>query len=404
MRGSKKVRKTRLWAGGVALLGTAALTVPAAGAATAPVNDAREARASVEVSTESVDALVARTGIDADRAERYLAAQPQLVERGQALVSRLGDRSAGFYLDAPVEQPVVTVLDSAAAETVRATGARAKMVRHTTAELRRAEEALGEAVPVPDTSWYIDTAANQVVLTIGPGAQGNPGLGALQATATGLGDRVRVEHAARDMRPTAMLMGDEIRIADPGSTTGNVCSVGFNVHSLNDTKYIVTAGHCVKPNKKYYDSSGNQLGDVAESNYGGLDQTDWAVIRTNSSESWFSMVNGYGQPAQVIHDVGDRVNLAQGAQVCKSGRTTKVTCGSVVSNDSAVNYDDGTQLRHQILTKVTTEGGDSGGPLYMNGTGYGIIHGGAAFSDGSSGSYSQPVKQIFDEQGLVLNP
>lgn len=160
-----------------------------------------------------------------------------------------------------------------------------------------------------------------------------------------------------------------------------------------------------KPDVNYYDSSWNQLGSVDESHYG-LDGSyaDWATINTNSSEAWLSVVNRYGQDDQAIETVGNPADLPQGAQVCKSGVTTQVTCGDVVSNDADMTETDGTPLRDQILTKVTVANGDSGGPLYLGDTGFGIIHGGASFSDGTSGSYSQPLKPIMDYKKLVLNP
>ena len=413
MRGSMKPTKARSWAVGVvALFSAAALTVPAAGAEAAPVNPPP---GSESWKKAAVDSLTARTGIDAGRAEHYLAAQPALVKLGNALVSQLGNRSAGFFLEAPVEQPVVTVLDSAAAEKVRAAGARAKIVRHSTAELRRAKDILGKAAKVPDTAWGIDTARNQVSLSIGSGAKGHPNLRALQATATRLGDRVRVEHVPGKMHPT-MKMGEEIRITTAPYEPGNVCSLGFNAHDPNSgSNYVITAGHCVKPGANYYDTSWNQIGSPTQSHFGDYTLGDWAVI--TAPDAWPSQVTRPGQDDQAITNVGTTWDLTEpgtvgdlttpGTWVCKSGRTSGVTCGAVVNHKIDFTYPDGTLLHDMLLAELTCEAGDSGGPLYLGPTGLGITSGSATFTlddvGGKTGCLFQPLKPILDSTGLVLN-
>ncbi|MEU7046625.1 S1 family peptidase [Streptomyces varsoviensis] len=401
MRGPIKSKKVLHWAAGAAALSLAvALTAPSAGAADLSVH---QPLPTGPMSEAAAQWTAAHHKITVDRARHYIAAQPALIERGRALAAELGDRSAGFFLEAPSEQPVVTVLDPAAAEKVRAAGARAKYVQYGTAELNRAMETLGKTASVPDTSWSIDTPANRVVLRIGPAAKGNPHLGSLQAAAARLGDAVRIEHLPGSTHPTAMKMGDEIRITTaPYASPGNVCSLGFNVHSPG-YKYIITAGHCVKSGKKYYDSNWKEIGGVAEYHYGDSLKQDWALINNSSGETWPSDVNRYGASDQLINGVykGDP---ATGVVVCKSGRTTKVTCGAITNVGVSMTETDGTRLDGMLWTRVNSQGGDSGGPLYLNDKGLGIAHGGLEYDDRTQGGSFQPLQPILDKIGdITLN-
>ncbi|TXC97496.1 S1 family peptidase [Streptomyces sp. ISID311] len=393
-----RLTKTQSCLGVVALLGATALTIPAAQGAVASGNPVSVKSA---VPRAAVDSLVDRTGIDAARAERFLAAQPAIIKRGQHLVTQLGDRSAGVFLQAPSQKPVITVLDSAAAKKVRAAGGTAKIVRHSSAELRHAKNTLDRAskapkTKVPDTSWGTDTAANQVVLQIGSAAKGHPNLDALLATAKSLGDLVRVEHFPGKGTPI-MSMGDEIKgpLVDGVS---NSCSLGFNVNNGVGNNYVITAGHCVEQDGTYFDGSWNRIGERVAQHYGGEEGGDWGLI-TAPDETWPSRVNGYGQNGPEITGTGSVEGIPQGTEVCKSGATTGVTCGTV-------QYDDVWRgdVKNLLQAKIVCDRGDSGGPLYLGNTGLGI----ASQWNGSAGDESvcwfYDVKPILDSTKLVLNP
>src|SRR5690348_7104715 len=84
-------------------------------------------------------------------------------ELAVALQARLGDRSPGAYHDA-TGRLVVTVTDNAAAETVRAAGAKARVVTRSAADLRAATGQLDRTAAVPGTAWQVDPATNQVLV------------------------------------------------------------------------------------------------------------------------------------------------------------------------------------------------------------------------------------------------
>ncbi|MCX4515394.1 hypothetical protein OHA27_34770 [Streptomyces sp. NBC_01619] len=72
----------------------------------------------------------------------------------RALEARLGaDDTAGFYRDAATDRMVVTVTDEAAAETVRETGAVARLVERSGAELTAAKTTLDRTVHIAGTTW-----------------------------------------------------------------------------------------------------------------------------------------------------------------------------------------------------------------------------------------------------------
>ncbi|WP_328535393.1 S1 family peptidase [Streptomyces sp. NBC_00344] len=88
---------------------------------------------------------------------------PQAAARlGTTLASALGDNTAGWYYNADVKELVVDVLDAKSAERVKRTGAVAKVVRNSRAELRGAARTLKETASVPGTAWSVDPKTNTV--------------------------------------------------------------------------------------------------------------------------------------------------------------------------------------------------------------------------------------------------
>src|SRR5262245_6648409 len=72
-----------------------------------------------------------------------------------SLAGSLGGRTAGSYLDGN-GQLVVTVVDAAAAEQVRAAGAVAQLVSRSGAQLAAATAELDRSAAVPGTAWAVD--------------------------------------------------------------------------------------------------------------------------------------------------------------------------------------------------------------------------------------------------------
>ncbi|GAA4550819.1 S1 family peptidase [Amycolatopsis samaneae] len=320
--------------------------------------------------------LVATTGVDPARAAHVLAVQRAGAVRIHDLDRRLGARAAGGYLDPRTGSAVVNVLDAPSAELVRAAGATPRAVRYGTAELKSVQAALEL---VPNTSAGLDPRSDQVVLTVSDAAPPEQAAGLLDA-ARGFGDRVRVERARGVFRPL-VYDGDEI------SDGQSVCSAGFNSNK-GGQNYIIDAGHCAQ-GLPYWQG----IGPTEDARFPG---TDYSLIRNDSGDAP-GAVNLYDGSTQPIAKAGD---ATVGEQICKSGRTTQVTCGSVQALNETVDYGDGQTVRGMVKTDTHADHGDSGGPWYDGSTGLGMTGAG----DTVSVTWFQPLTAAIAAYGVALNP
>jgi hypothetical protein len=96
-----------------------------------------------------------------------------------------------------------------------------------------------------------------------------------------------------------------------------------------------------------------------------------------------------------------------GARVCKTGATSGGTCGRITATGQtitfALDYDNVT-INRLVQTTMCSRGGDSGGPVFVNGYAYGLAQSSARNSDGSEWrdaeghcrSYYQGIKNAQD--------
>lgn len=78
---------------------------------------------------------------------------PAAGKLASTLVGDLGADAAGSYYDSKTKALVVNVIDTAAAETVREAGAKAKVVTHSLAELKDARGSLTGEASTPVRPW-----------------------------------------------------------------------------------------------------------------------------------------------------------------------------------------------------------------------------------------------------------
>jgi streptogrisin D len=358
----------------VAAVPLAALfALPAAQAA--PTPDTSGLAASVQ--RAAVDSLTGTTGMSAPDAQRRLATQRASAATAAEVARQLGAGAAGSFLDARTGAPVVNVLDAAGADRARAAGVTAKLVRYGTDQLTATKQAFDAMAGVPNTAWGIDPSTDQVVLTVSDATPAD-GAARLLAAAARYGDQVRVRHTSRPIT-RQVYDGDEI------STGSIICSAGFNVHQ-GGQNYIITAGHCTQglPNWQ-------GVGPSVDSSFPG---TDYGLIR-NDSSSAPGAVDLYNGSSQQISSAG---SASVGEQVCKSGRTTGLTCGTVQALNQTVDYGNGDVVYGLIQTNVYSDHGDSGGALFDGGTALGTVSGGDSQTD-----YFQPVTAALSAYGVSLN-
>lgn len=351
------------------LAGAAAVAVGVAGfAATATADAGRPGGAPSDGLNADVLAAMKRdVGLDAAEAKAHAAAQEKSLKADKALKAKLGADHAGSWLDKSGKL-VVAVSDAADVATVKAGGAQAKLVKYSqakldgiVAELDRKAGKQGSAADrkLPGkkqadvaglASWRVDPVSNDVVVSVVKGKQDSAAVKGLAK----FGDAVRVEQLAGTPTSTEFMDGgDEIN--------GN-CSAGFNLRNPSTGQgYLLTAGHCVSTGSYVY-SRGAFFGTTLERWFPTFDDaiirkdgSGWAQgpwVDTNPSQGGFVSVYGYSDaPVNTL--------------ICKSGKTTKLTCGYIRGKNETVTFDGTNTVYGLTRHDACVEKGDSGGANYQ---------------------------------------
>lgn len=336
-------------------------------------------------------------GISLATARERVAAQDGQARTAASLERSLGARAAGSYIDATSGVLVVNVVDAASAAKVRDAGAVARVVDRSTSELSATERTARERAGSAVVSSYTDPVTNGVVLTV-PTAR----VSEVRSEVAGL-DGVAV--AGTDARTTTQANvygGQQIEFS------GYVCSLGFNA-TRGGSPVFITAGHCGE-GYQTFSKGGTTLGKTQAYSFPG---NDYAYSTLTSSWTGIGAVDLYdGVNARPVSGYS---NAPVGTAICKSGRTTGWTCGSVQAKNVTVSYSngDGTTSTVSGLTKsnTCTEGGDSGGSWMASTSAQGVTSGGAGYGANSvcgekvgqpNIAYFQPVDEIVSAYGLTL--
>lgn len=344
---------------------------PALGAAESEVKAQPSGRAHATDSTDVrrgvLAALKRDLGLSAEQVRRQQALQAKAIKLDQALEASLGEAFAGSTYDARKGALVVMVSDAEQLDEVRAAGAEARLVKHSRVQLNATKEALDAAAGRAKgssrtdqsnitrqtslfgmTSWYVDTKANAVHVTVKKGQA--------KAAATALakyGDAVAIEESDLAPTPTEFMDGGD-------TINGSKCSAGFNLRNpLTGQGYLLTAGHCVSTGSTLYGQDGVAFGPVLERWFPGYDD---AIARNDSGGYWVQgpWVDTEPPNGQFI-TIQSYTDAPVGTMVCKSGITTKWTCGRITVKDETVVYDGTYTMRGLTRNDACVEPGDSGG-------------------------------------------
>ncbi|WP_409180214.1 S1 family peptidase [Amycolatopsis sp. VS8301801F10] len=179
--------------------------------------------------------------------------------------------------------------------------------------------------------------------------------------------------------------GDAMYTVSPGpGREPYYCSAGFAI-LVKGVRYLLTAGHCTEHGLDWKDIGRNVDSHFPVTDYGRV---------ADPSGSGHSRVDLYDGSAQRILRAG---TPQVGQLVCKSGMTTKKTCGKVLGLSQTVNFGDGKQVVGTIATDIPVGAGDSGGPLFYAGVGYGVLSGG-----NDQVSFFQPLPPVLAAYGATL--
>jgi streptogrisin C len=368
---------TALLAAGVALtLATPANAVPA-DAATSGIHEA----------------LQRDLGLTPQQAELRFQQENVAWSKDKTLRIALGSDHAGSRFDAASGKLVVDVADAGRVADVKAAGAEARVVEHSSAELGAVKAKLDRgaaAMPKSVTGWYVDEATNDVVVS----AYG--GTAAAADWAKGLGADVRVVPVAERPQTYWNIIGGQ------AITSGGRCSVGFNARSSSGARYVITAGHCTAGSGTWSGVGGT----IGPNSGASFPTNDYGRITVSSSSAaQTGLVDRYNSGSDVR--VAGANAAGTGAAVCRSGSTTGWHCGSITQTNATVCYSQGC-VYQTIRTNVCAEPGDSGGSLVTSpGSGtsvqaQGMTSGGSGNCRSGGTTYFQPVREALSAYGLSI--
>ncbi|WP_237322048.1 S1 family peptidase [Streptomyces sp. JJ36] len=317
----------------------------------------------------------AATAAPAPTAERATPAT------ARALEADLGATQTGGAYQNDSGRMVVTVTDRADAAKVRATGAVAKVVEHSKADLAKAAKAVEHDADIKGTAWSVDPVSNQLSVKADSTVDARE-MAKLRRVADRFDGAVSIERTRGEF--SKLVRGGDAIYAPSWR-----CSAGFNAR-IGSTYYVITAGHCTDG---YPYWSG--VGPTAASSFPG---NDYGVIR-NDSGSHPGVVNLYNGSTRDITGVG---NAYVGQSVLRSGSTTGLHGGSVTGLNATVNYGGGDVVYGMIQTNVCAEPGDSGGALFSGNTALGLTSGGSGNCTYGGTTFFQPVTEVTNRYGLVV--
>ncbi|WP_037628570.1 S1 family peptidase [Streptomyces aureus] len=299
----------------------------------------------------------------------------------------LGTDAAGTYYDAKSRHLVVNVLDEAAARTVTAAGARARIVENSLAELAGARTTLKKDATIPGTSWATDPETNRVVVTADRTVSAAE-WATLSKVVDGLGAKAELQRTKGEFKPF-IAGGDAI------SGSGGRCSLGFNVVK-GGQPYFITAGHCTQAISTWSDADGKEIGKNEQSSF---PDNDFGLVKYTATTDHPSEVDLYNGSTQPITKAGD---ATVGMKVTRSGSTTHVHDGTVKGLDATVNYGNGDVVNGLIQTDVCAEPGDSGGSLFSGDTAIGLTSGGSGDCTAGGETFFQPVTEALSAFGAQI--
>ena len=316
-------------------------------------------RASAGVDAQVVESVAKNERMSPERVRWLLKRERVLSGKDTQVRADLRPEAmAGSWIDRGTGKLVVAVTDDAAAEASDDADIEWRVVQRSLTELNRLKDKVdlaAERYRPREVSWFVDEPRNLVAVKIGD-RQG-AGTADFAQAVHGLGAGVEVTTDAEPARLLAGIEdGDEIT-----SLSLKSCSAGWWVRDWSGADLVMTAGHCMEGDGGDWHHRALPIGGSVKSGNGLL---DWALIRVDdiAAPRPTTRVNLYDGNSAKISGFS---RAPIGATVCKSGTTTKQTCGPVTAYDVAVTDKTGTQFAGMALADLCGGPGNSGGPVYQ---------------------------------------
>jgi streptogrisin C len=345
----------------------------------------------------------ARLDASAAQGTNTAVAQDRLADRLDRELSAAA--SGGAYVN-KAGKLVVTVTDRAAARKVNASGATARQVAYSSAQLNDVKQALDRFARSSGAGaaqgWFVDVRSNNVVVTAAKGSS-TAATARFLDKARSYGDLVEVDRTTADAVPAALYGGQQVNMSN-----GFVCSNGFNARTSSGQYILLTAGHCAE-GYPTFSRNGTTIGATRGYSFPG---NDYASVNINDPGFWAPQpaVDMYNGQARVVTGYS---SAPVGSSLCKSGRTTGWTCGTIQAYNQTVNYGGGDIVSGLVRHSACVEQGDSGGSNMTGNLAQGLSSGGQLYQSGGrlvcgqrvgqpNVSFYQPVGEALSAYGATL--
>ncbi|GGO73575.1 S1 family peptidase [Nonomuraea cavernae] len=335
-----------------------------------------------------IDSLQRDLGISKEQAVNRLANEARGNNAAPGLRKQLGDRYAGAWYEGPESVFVVATVDATDKAAITRSGAQARVLARTMAQLTAVKDGLDRAAaPSSVHAWSISPQDNAVIAWAADLEAARTWVEASGVDAAA----VKVEQSAERPRLFYDIRGGD---AYYNSALGYRCSVGFAARRGTQLGYT-SAGHCGNVGNATTGYNQVAQGSFQISSFPG---NDYSWISTNANWTAPGVVNAYGSG---ILPVRGSAVTQPGGSICRSGSTTQWHCGTVQALNSTVNYPEGT-VSGLTRTNVCAEGGDSGGSFISGDQAQGMTSGGSGNCTSGGTTYFQPVGEILSAGGLTL--
>lgn len=370
-----------------------AVTLPSM-AGTTPSGETRKAPSAATTGdnpSEVLKAMQRDLGITADEARARLKRQQWAGKVSSQVRTAAADTYAGAWLGKDGTTLNIAVTDAEVAAAVQRTGAEAKVVARSEQQLAGIKRKLDTSATRADRElpgWYVDVAANKVVVLAAPGDADEAREFAEDAGIDR--DAVTVKTTRAQPRTLADVRGGDAYFINVNGQQGR-CSIGFAVQGG-----FVTAGHCGAEGTTTSSEDGTIDGVVRQSTFPG--SGDLGFVEVNADAVLRPVVNDF---AGNELPVAGNLEAPVGAAICRSGSTTGTRCGVVEAKNQTVNYPEGT-VTGLTRTNVCAEGGDSGGSWLSGDQAQGVTSGGSGNCTIGGETFFQPLNEILEVNDLTL--
>ena len=387
-------------------LASAVLAGPAAAAPprdwVPPVSSAATAPAvlgPIEALGQDAAEYAQQHGVSAAEAVRRLRAQEESVGETDRIQAEFQDRLTGISVEHDPRFRIVVLLAgdaSVADRTIRAGGMMVPVVFRTGASATRNDvvaairkyQAAIRARLVSAPGMGLDPATGELVVVIDRGdaeREGTDALAAELAELTAVPVRLRVlDEPGANM---AVDGGARVEGVDPRDGRRYACTTGFVVTDGSQTG-VVTAAHCPDA-LTYYDPDGTRtpLDFVGQ---WGVGYQDVQLHVSDEARRPLFYADSGKRTARTLTGARGRASTRGGEAICHRGEASGYSCSQVELIDYAPPGDLCAGPCDPVWITVagpSCRGGDSGGPVFVGTTAFGIAKGGSYTRSGRCSFY-----------------